>query len=565
MTRFYEFSLSKPGLEGVRFLVWRKDLPSNGDLESAFLDEVCDLVRHSCGATIGDLLEQAAQISEQIVVIRNPKLVLDAGLPDRLVKALSGLEIVEPWALAGSGGLGTSEQRHIALYASEEPAVPEYAGLQPLIDLMPDLYIVNSLFLQEQERDAYAQFNVALETVLASHGYLKGYASVFVPELTAGIDGALMTRDMVKVVSELTEAFGEHLPGQKIDTLSGPVLIPRDSGSAHIACDLEEAVEKEISARSHVPSLSIVTRTRFQRMHLLRRMLASISRARSEHFSIEIVLSTDLDNETARQHVEILQRENLNLDLTLRHNLPNGHSRVDNLVGGVRAASGEYILFLDDDDYLDLFAFETLRSAFFARNRPLVALSSDVHEERWEETPSGRWILSESRPLNSYPSSGWRDMFAGTNRLPICGLMIPRDRLVMRLSEFDLRHDLSEDYALFLLVLTDAALPAIHECSAPVAHISIRDSENSVLMSDRRPWVRDILAFLTDLTQAQSVASTGHWDMLRRSGPDERADLSESLVALQELLERRNQEIRLMQHEIRHLRVVQDAAQETAA
>ena len=79
-------------------------------------------------------------------------------------------------------------------------------------------------------------------------------------------------------------------------------------------------------------------------------------------------------------------------------------------------------------------------------------------------------------------------MFSGINKLPICGLAIPRARLEARLRAFEFRHDLSEDYALFLLVLTDPDLPGVHECPKPIAHISIRDSENSVLMHDRRPW-----------------------------------------------------------------------------
>lgn len=569
MTRLFDFSLERHGLEEVRFLVQRSVLPSNGDLECKFFDGLTNLRRHPAGATLAVALKSISETSEVVVVIRNSDLVLDEDLPARIASAIRRTAELGDWALAGAGGLGVMERRHLALYASEDPAIPESAGLQPLIDLMPDIYIANASFVRTLDNKLFHRLDQALEPAIAVQGYLSGLVSVFVPELTAGINGRLMTRDFTQLSSELSQWFSGRIVEHSINTLSGPVRLHDDvdKDSADLKpVDLQQAVDTTIRSHTEAPSLTIITRTRFERMHLLRRMLTSISRARHDEMALEIVLSTDAKPEFAEETFKNLQQDFVNLKLRLKLNPPIGHSRVTNLMAGVQVASGEYLMFLDDDDYLDLFAFDTMRSATFAGNRPVIALTSNVHEETWEETPSGRWILSHSAEMSSYPASGWRKMFMGVNKLPICALIFTRTRLRARLKSFRLKHDLSEDYALFLLMLTDPELPAIYECAEPAVHISLRGSENSVLMVDRRPWVQDITRFLTDLTRSRSVTTAGRWELLTdtTNEPARESEFKASADA-QILLEQRNNEIRLLRTEVQRLREFNSIAKENAA
>lgn len=577
MTRLFEFSLDRSGLDGVRFLLSRTRLPCNGDVESPFLDGISGLRRHPANGSFASTFFQAAQDAEILVVIRNPDLVLDQDLPDRIVAALASLPAAGDWAIAGAGGLGLGDRRHIALYASAHPVIPENAGLQPLIDVMPDLYIVNATWVKALDKSEIAKADLALEIALTVQGYLDGRVSVFAPDLAAGIDGDLMARDLGRVTAELRRAFAGRLADQDLGTLSGPIRLDGTQDAVPLGdpmvptvptvptIDLAERVAIAIADRASVPSLSIVTRTRFQRPHLLRRMLASISRARTEEMPLEIVLSTDADPSVAEAAFEDLRADFVNLRLRLKINPPSGHSRVTNLQGGVQIASGDYVLLLDDDDYLDLFAFDTMRAAFFAGNRPMIALTSDVHEETWEETPSGRWVLSHSARMKTYPARGWRNMFSGTNRMPICGMAIPRERLRARLRAFPMTHDLSEDYALFLLLLTDPDLPAIHECDEAAVHISLRGSENSVLMPDRRPWVQDIARYLADLTRTPGIAGAGQWALLTLPEPGPAPPPASGVDALQDQLRRRDQEIRLLRQELQRLRESGSFARERAA
>lgn len=555
MPRIYTFGLDRPGLSGARFLVERDALPDNGDLESAFLDGVHDLERHPPDLGTAPVLHLLADAGCQVaVVIRNPALVLDAGLPLRIAKAIADLPDADAWSIVGAGGLGLNDSRHLALYSSRSPAIPSPPGIRPLVDVMPDLYIVNASFFESAFADEASLPDTALETILAIEGYLTGRAALFSPRLSAGIVGDLKARDIVLLTEELTSRYTECLAGQTIHTLSGDVSIAQSAVRAPKPRPaLDGCVETVVGGSAPAFSVSVVVRTQFTRRHLLERLLSSLSRARIPEIDLEVVLSSDADLPTAETETSRLAGLYINLTIRLQHNPATGHSRVDNLVGGARAALGDYVVFIDDDDYVDLFAFRTMRGARFGRRQPLIVTSTEIHSEEWQSTPSGRWILATSQPHAHHPARGWRDMFSGVNRLPICALVLPRERLVARLDQHEIAHDLSEDYALFLLIMTDPALPEILEIPETLCHVSIRGEENSVTMPDRRPWASDIAAHLADLTANQAVAGPGAWQLLAQASRDE-ASQNAANRELQHTISRLQANLTIAQREIQRLR-----------
>ena len=510
MKRSFEFCLATPGLERVRFLVERSSMPTNGDTECAFLDGISGLVRHPAGQDAPTVLcaALARERTDILVVIRNPDLVLDPQLGVRIAAAISGLPAADGWSIAGAGGLGLGDRRHLSLYASDTPSLPEFAGPQPLLDVMPDIYLVNASFALPVLQAAEFTPSAGLEPFLATEGYLQGRTAIFLPKLVAGINGQLMARNLDGLTQDLNTAFGDRLRNQVVWTLSGPIRIaaPQQSDQTAPQKPFQSAVESAVLAHADPISLSVVVRTRFGRPHLLDRLLASISRARIEHVPLEIILSSDADPALCQAETDRVRQAFCNLSIRLQVNRPGTHSRVVNLLGGLSAANHDYVMLIDDDDYVDLFAFDSIAFASFMGNQPLIVTTSKIHEETWEETPSGRWVLSGSKETGCYDADGWMDMFTGINKLPVCALVLPRERLMTRLNAFDFRYDLSEDYALFLLVLTDPDLPGIHPSREPFCHISVRGQENSITMQDRRPWVRDITGFLSDLVSDPRVA-----------------------------------------------------------
>lgn len=555
MPRTFTFGLDRPGLTGTRFLIERDTLPDNGDMESAFLDGVHDLERHPDDQPLAAVLHDLAGTGCQtIAVLRNPALVLDAGLPQRIAAAIGALPPPGKWSIAGAGGLGLHDSRHLAFYASRTPAIPGPPGTSPLIDVMPDLYIVDATFFLTAFHDQAALPDAAFETILAIEGYLAGRAALFTPHLSAGIDGVLKARDMDVLTRELTARYSRQLAGQTVRTLSGDIAIPPSPERAPAPMPaLDRAIETVVAGLSSAFSVSVVVRTQFTRIHLLERLLSSLGRARIPEIDLEIILSSDADRKLAEAETSRLAAHHVNLTIRLQHNAATRHSRVDNLVGGARAALGDYVVFIDDDDYVDLFAFKSIRGARFCGRQPVIVTDTELHAEEWHSTPSGRWVLADSRPHDRHPARGWRDMFSGINRLPICAVMVPRERLLARLDCHRIAHDLSEDYALFLLLLTDPALPEIVEIPSTFCHVSIRGDDNSVTMPDRRPWARDIAAHLSDLTANQAVAGPGVWQLLARAS---REDAAGDAVTrdLRQTVEKLQTNLALARREIQRLR-----------
>jgi len=529
----------------------------NGDLESHFLGKLTDLRRHSpdtrfAGALGAVLADTSAGI---LVLVRNPALVLDAGLASRIAKAIDALPDPEHWSIAGAGGLGLDERRHLGLYATATPAIPDSTGPHPLLDVLPDLVLLNTAFCREVLENAPSLPDAALEPIVAVEGYLAGRISVFLPGLGAGIDGDLLARDIHRLSAELGRHFSGRLAGQTIATLSGDNEIATERTEPCPAQhNLADSTRRTIATHCRALSLSIVIRTRFDRPHLLRRLLTSLSRARRSETEIETILSSDAKRTICADQTKELQRDFCNLTLRLQHNPPSPHSRIANMLGGIRSARNEYVMLIDDDDYVDLFAFDAIAPALFANNRPLIVTGSEIHDEIWEATPSGRWVLSQTTPRGHHAADGWRNMFTGVNRLPVCAMVMPRERLLARLDQFSFDHDLSEDYALFLLVLTDPALPAIAEMPDTFCHISVRGTENSVTMPDRRPWARDIGGYLADLTANRAVAGAGSWQILSGAAGAGTALTASSIAELRTALDHAETNLRLLGQENAHLR-----------
>ena len=562
----HAFRIDAPGLEGAAFLVERAALTASGDLETGFLAHAGQIERHR--AAVGHVAARIAAEpgTEALVLIRNPGLVLDGDLPARIAAARARLAgLAGRWSVAAAGGVTPAGECVSALYSSAAPHLPLHPALRPLADALPDLCLVDAAWLRALAARGPALPDTALETVLITEGYLDGRIALYAPELVAGVNGALCARDPLKLRAELGARFAAILPGEAIPTLAGPVTLEpavpvEDAPAAHAPPPpsggrLAEAVDAVVAGLCDPLSISIVTRTRFDRPHLLERLLASITRARRDGAEIEVVLSSDAPAESCEAALAELRAAFPNLALRLSRNPAEGHSRVTNLIAGIRAATAEYVAIIDDDDYVDLCAFAEMERALFLGARPLIATTAVVHDEEWTATPSGRHVLTRSAERARYPADGWRRMFGGVNRLPVCALVMPRARLLARLDAFAFRHDLSEDYALNLLVLTDPEMPEIVELPGAFGHISLRAGEgHSMTLDDRRPWVRDIALYLADLTRNGRVAGPGTWALL--AGPETAdAALEHGRTAeLQAALAERDRQLRLMRLEIHRLR-----------
>ena len=532
---FYTFQLDSMAAESVYCLVDRAGLNPDSGLESGFLARASRFKSHEEGNNFAFVLKRVLNEPgiTHLLISKNRRLVLDDSLLERLSAAVATLnDYGDGWALASAGGLGLRDERYCALYSSATPFILFNRDIHPIIDAMVDLYLVNADALRDYMASDTPSLGAFFEIGLILHGYKMGRVSLFVPVLSAGVDGPFTSRDLDIMSAEAAKRFPAEPATIIVRTLSGPITIEGSPfaqipGNPDPLCrrppqtglDLDEAIRTVIARYLPVLSLSIVTRTQFKRPHLLRRMLTSVNRAKIDGIDVEVILSTDIDQDRAEPERARYQEEFPTLNLRLAVNRAHRYSRVGNMVGGMRASTREYVWMIDDDDYIDLFAFQTLRAALFGSSRPLIIAASQTHMETWLNTDTEFPVLSASKPTAHWPASGWRDLFGGYNKLPICGAVIPREFLLRCLDRFEFRFDLSEDYTLFLLLLTAPDLPRLLELNADLAHISIRESgENSVTVEDRSRWTRDITGFLFDLLHGPGQTGLGAWSVVA-TGP----------------------------------------------
>lgn len=418
------------------------------------------------------------------LVIRNPHALCDKSLRARLIEVAGDCDSrfgALRWAAACAEGVDARGVTRSALYFGDAPKFLWGTDPAPVASMAPDALMVNLRAIRDR-RLKFDADGASFETAFPREGYRENLVTVFHPRFAMAA----------------TQRMEAHAPA---DALS-------DADA--------ENFRRTVVAASKPVSISIVVRTIFNRRHLLKRLLVSLARARSPLFAIEVVLASDApDAETAFLEIKTEHRHvPLRLARTPAGDEP---SRNRNLRAGIAAARNDYVWIIDDDDYVDIFAFERLLPVFFGGARPLVFMTCDVMEEKWVVRANGDGVLAESKRLADYPAAAWREMFYGYNRIPICGCLAPTAFLRDRLDVVRLDHDLSEDYALHLMLLTAPKLPDIAEVPEPVAHISQRsEGENTMRMSDRAPWMRNITAYLSDLTY--QTAAPGKFQMLAALG-----------------------------------------------
>jgi hypothetical protein len=370
-------------------VLWRESglgTPVAGDFPCSARREA----RFSPGHRFADVLAEADRrlAPSAVLVMANPGLAPDRDFPARLAGTLGELAAFGRWSLAAPAGVEPSGDRHSTVYSSAQPRIGFTRSPKPIVDCGLDLFLIEGGFLREvlAEADLGALSFASLPQRLVLEGYLRDRVALFMPRLAIGIDGREIVRDEVGHAAAMAEAFADRVVETEVPGMAGPVsLLPPEADappdptaararSAGVRRSLAISIDRAVAPHCAPFSLSIVTRTRFSRPHLLARLLTSIGRARVEAVAVEVVLSTDLDRPAAEAAFAAVAADFPHVPLRLQVNAAGGDgagfSRVANLIGGLRAARHDYVAVVDDDDYLDMAAFERLaRTRFLGARR----------------------------------------------------------------------------------------------------------------------------------------------------------------------------------------------------
>lgn len=492
------------------------DLPARPEF-----DKVAVLATLPAWAGHEQALARALRESEAalIAVIGNPAMVIDAELVPRIERAAGSVTNPDRVAVVTGKGVDQWGNSFSGLYASLEPHLPYCRSPIPVVDSASDLFIIARDHLDSLLSRGVQVPVPSLAGWAVLEGYLEGRVSFFSPHLAAGIYGRDMARDPDAHAALVGALVGCRVAALRLPSLGGMIELGETPPAAglkrdwHMSppVDLEQAIRAAILPHCERMSLSIVTRTQFGRPHLLRRLLTSISRWRDEAIDLEIVLSTDIDQGTAEDEVSALRRDFPALQLSLAWNgVRPEQSRIRNLLGGLEAAGHDYVAFVDDDDQVHFQILPLLALTRFMAAMPVVFVDTELRNENWVQGGNGRWVLESTSFHHHYPGSAWRAMFQGVNQLPICGAILPRLWATEVLRRFDFRHDYSEDFTMWLLLLESPDLPLIVDLPKLFCVVSIRnDGTNTVTEQDRSRWVRDISLFLHDLHIAHPLHGEG--------------------------------------------------------
>lgn len=507
-TVYYSCKFSDPALSRFALIAIERDVPS--------IDPTVATEQYSRLPTTYDLLDALRHAARafpdrHILVIRNPKIYAGAKLLEALNAATDAYG--DGWSMVSGAGLGVNGERYIAHYAADAPALSYCPERRVILDSFPDAYLLNKQAVAEYLQDAPG-VSTLFEPWFIHESMKSGRLAFFDARLGCPVNGDYLGRDYERLTVEF-EAVSDACDCDKLPTFAGDLVPapPRTRKNSegefvvHARENVSDFTRRAVMQISERMTVSVVVRTIFKRTYLLHRLLASIVRATVKEVDVEVVLSTDIEADMATKAFEETQRRFGNLNLKLVRSAPEESpiwaSRVRNLIQGAKAATHEYLWFMDDDDYIDLYAFTHLSTQLYDGVRPIFFTAAEVHNEKWQEGTNGKAVLSQSERRGVWSAAGWRSLFSGVNRVPVCGIIAPRDRFIAAFDSIPMHHNLSEDYMMHLMMMLGKNLPLIVELDRPFSHISMRGlDENTMNASDRTNWCLDIFGFLQDLMLA---------------------------------------------------------------
>jgi hypothetical protein len=403
-----------------------------------------------------------------------------------------------------------------AVYSTATPSLWSSSARQPIVDTGLDLYVIHAAAARRLWRDDLCDFRSSFESELIRRGYSKRLLSVYDPDLHCTVSGGHASRDGAKFAAEVANTRG-LLDEGVVPTLFGDV-----PAKARKAGSLAEGIAATVSEVAAPLSLSILVRTEYDREPLLARLMASVTEAALVAGQpVEVVLSSSVPPKQLR--------EVPNCDLVRIHQVQSAGGdlppRTRNLITAIEGASRQHAWVIDDDDFIDPVALSVIHQSLWEGRERMLTLASRVVEERWEKFSDQRWQLLSATSLETLPGSTWHRAFSGVNSLPVCGYIFPVAYAQERLRVFRPAANLSEDYALLLMLLTGANLPEVAVIPAVLAYISKRTASESVMwVQDRATWAADIGEHVAALQGEPGVAAPGIWQLGRQALTDPAPD-----------------------------------------
>ena len=424
-----------------------------------------------------DALEIALHIDQStipIVAIVAPETILDRGFFGQLAAAINdpALEEVKWTCLASSGTDIEGQFRDNGNYL-DDPSMPVGYPPRILAATDPAILLVDTAELQR----------IAGRT---DHPSLTDLAS------TSLIGGSPLF-------------LSQSLRYSSLDT-------PRSVSNAAVGDRTYQADNHtDLTSVRPDPTISLVVRTTLKRPALLERNLDALAGEHTTDPLLEVIVASTSDSEKLSSVVEDAKSRRPDLPIRrLSVEAGLGPSRTVAMTTALNAAKGDYVWFVDDDDWITPGSIRRLKASVHARSLPILVGAVASLEEAWHEDR-----LISTTPKRLYEPAEWYRAFTGWNFLPNCSIVVPRVLAQRRMAVAPLHSDLGEDYALQLLLYT-APGSMVDVVDAVIANVSWRPgSDNAVTATDRAQWLRDLSSHVSDLQRDASAATAAFWQLGR--------------------------------------------------
>lgn len=454
------------------------------------------------------------------------------------------------WGVCGNAGISI-DGKHVFRHVSDP-----HGGPDPGLDINPVLAVDGNLLLLNLP--ALRAAGVSLPDFEGFHGYdIALSLECWLAGLPVLCDRRLLVIhksggnqrdfDVYCQGEAFTSYLATRLINHRVPTLNGPIDLRHAQNYAYLDYGHQADPRRDVVAafdstlatcRRDKPTLTIVCRSQLDRPELLERAMMTFSAATLEApelVTINVLLVSDRPAQALVAEGNRLVALFPGLPLqTLPFNTDSGrYSRVAALFAAIEHCQGDYLWFVDDDDYVHPPAIRPLARCLAAGIPRLVVGHARRFEERWSsDTPR---VLRESVELERLPAEGIYRAFEGDNHTPICAAVLPLTVLKNRLALVAARGDYYEDYFLLLLALTSPRLEIV--CvDADICGISVRPGENTVNQLDREHWDLSYATFMNEILRLPEATSPLLWQLVRHRQPLPTAAIVNGSPALRQRL-----------------------------
>lgn len=427
------------------------------------------------------------------------KLELDRGWPS--------------WGVVGESGVtpvnyGMGAQPFIQ-FAADRSGGPNSAGyIVPSFGLSGIVMMINAERIRDGTLDE-EQLLFPIGVTLPVRCLNRGHSVLIAPHLACFVDveRVVSPEGSADLPAEVSDYLGRSLRNHRFPTCHGVVNLPvaasADSVSNRIDAPLA-SLEAGINPESP-RSIEIVTRTRYERIPELQRLLDTVSALASKCEDVSISHTI-----VSRSRPPVALRTSKQVRFLVSEKVwesPDFDDRATLVHFAGQESNSDLIWFVDDDDWVLPGCAEAL-SLVIRSSPPGSTFYFDV-----QQFTSRRNSKREpTRPFEELdvgprvPGSSFAANVSGLNHIPFCAVLFDRTQLAEIPAEFLESLVLYEDLAVQLLVMMSSKFFPV-SLDLLVAGVHLRSGINGQPKEDRSSWNSSMSMLVSQIVMLRKAAS----------------------------------------------------------